>query len=240
MWVREITDLGMQYVDESDATFLSTAANAVRTQLFKVAYDKFRQIAADADPYAYGHSATLNLSGTSAVYDLAAAGSAVRLLGNPAGGLTGPRLQRIQFVGYTNTDGTFQYKFNACSSMEELMASRAQFNMVRELAYFFADDTILFSVALAAASNITLLYLPQSAVVWANAGAAQNEFVDDYDEFHDLIALLFAEQYSVLEGRMNPMVARLLEIRLQDFQRRLRQGRDLNNSRVAITYTPFG
>ena len=69
--------------------------------------------------------------------------------------------------------------------------------------YILGGTVLRFSES-QSGETVRIEYVPVSAVDWTRLTAGDNEFVDDFDAFHDLIALYAYKQYSIRDGAPNP------------------------------------
>jgi len=226
MYVREVADLFRHYVDEKDLTFMDAAKVAV---FLKLGYSDFRQMAAQADPTFYETQVTLALTNATE-YDFALAGNPVRLLGNPVGGLTGPRLERIvELVEPSAGWPVYPRVWYGVRSLAQLSSP--------ESCYFFAGTKLKFPAAVNA--TFAMRYIGTEAIDWTKQAAIDNEVIDDNVEWHDLISLMAAQQYAIVDAAFNAQLQARLTFRTEAFKEFLSVGRDLSAStRVNLTYDP--
>lgn len=192
MWVRQVRNLFDEMVDEDDSTFLTVAQR--RTYLER-GYLEFRRLAANADPMLYAIYVDLAVTNADE-YDLGAAASAVRILGNPAGGLTGPRARRLWKLAGLNTAGQLLWWATQTTIMEEVTPGYFPWNDGAGWAPFSwsaVGTKLLFDSKVT--GTLRLWYDPYPSIDWTLDDALSDEFIDDLDEFHDLIAALAHRLY---------------------------------------------
>lgn len=227
MYVSEVATLFLQYVDERDPTFFD---DPMKQTWLKMGYDMFRQLVKVDDEKVYLRDVSLVFASTSE-YDLAAAASAVRILGNNAA-LTGPRMRRIYQLKYrpTTTSPAWRtYVLRACHSADDMATNP-------ETSYFFSGSVI--TLAYVFNGTLTLTYEPASSVDWTKTASTDTEFIDDLEDFHDLIALLAAQHYAVADRGWNNQLQALLDGRKAALCEFLRLGRDPANNTMNMNYDP--
>lgn len=218
MNVTQLTDLYKSYVDEADETFLS-AANVQR--YLAIGYDRFRALVTRQEPYAYVNSVSFNPA--SNTYDLA--GGPVRVLGSSP---TATRMVRMLALTVIEA-GTNRLlnMFTPVGSFEEL----AQW-FPGDYVYFRQNTSLWFPTE--QNQTLTLYYQPASTVDWTKSAAGDNQYIDDFADYHDLIALLAYGQYAIRDGAQNTVLREELKTRTQEFQAYLSNGLDLNSDRFLM------
>lgn len=227
MLVEEVAALFRSYTDESDTTYMTSANVAL---YLKLGYAELRGKWARVDPSVYETIVNLPLAGVTE-YDFALAANPVRLLGNPGGGLTGPRLQRIvELIAVTQ---------------QSWIVGPTSFTGVQSLAllspgtwrYYFTGTKLLFSENIN--NTLKLRYLGEPNVDWTKQTVGDNERIDDNEDYHDIIALLAAQIYAIRDGAFNAQLQARLAQRLSELQEHAYYGRDLSASTsVQPTYDP--
>lgn len=227
MYVSEVAALFLQYVDERDPTFFD---DPMKQTWLKMGYDMFRQLVKVDDAKMYLRDVNLVFATTDS-YDLSAASSAVRILGNAAA-LTGPRLRRIFQLKYrpTTTSPNWRTYILQPSHSFDDMATNPEYS------YFFQSSTIYLAYQFN--GTLILTYEPAQSVDWTQTAAPATEFIDDLEDFHDLIALLAAQHYAVADRGWNAQLQALLEARKQALCEFLRFGRNPAASTMNMTYDP--
>lgn len=205
MIVSEITSLFRQYIDEPDQTFITDAMAAT---MLAQAYREFQWTVLQVDESIYTTNATLSLAGV-ASYDLADPGNALRVFGADAN-LTQPRMLKLVSLCTTNSDGTTNTPMTPVTTRGSLLETSDA---------FFLDNTFLrFGNAMTV--DLQLTYFPEPTATGAVPGpgagyvdwSTGTSFVDNLSLFHDVIALLAAKQYFILDGVINePLLFQLQE-----------------------------
>ncbi len=222
MWVRQLREMFDDFVDEKDLTFLSVANR--RTYLER-GYLEFRRMVANADPEFYAINVDLLMAGV-AEYDLAAAASAVRILGAPAGGLTGPRLRRAIRMGGYDDAGNFLWWVAQTGIIEDVTLPYLLPSTWAQWAPFqwsMQSTRIMFDSKVN--GTVRLTYDPYPSIDWTLDTSLDNTFVDDLDEYHDLIPALAYRLYLARDDQQNQGIEQLIARRYTDLQDGLSRSR---------------
>jgi len=228
MFVDEVAALFRLYVDESDDTFLN-AANV--TTLLKLAANDRIKLIGMYDNTVFREVVDIVLSNVTE-YDFALTTNPVRLLGKPVAGLTGPRLDRlIEIVTKQVNVQPFAYcPWTGVKSLHEL--TQGNWNT-----YLFAGTKLFFPYTQAA--TITVVYRPMSSVDWSKQTAGDNERIDDLEQTHELIALLAAQRYFILDSAKQEPINDAIAKMTADLDREMCLGRDFSGSvAMSMTYRP--
>lgn len=196
MTATEVAQLFRIYVDEQDLSFLPNAT--VQTML-KISYGEFRRLIFQYDSTAYSNTVTLNLSNV-ATYDLGGNVSAVRVLGKTP---TTTPMERLVRIDNMNADGTINCTLRAASTMQELIqyGYAGAFSAGIGVMFYLQGTVLNFPNPQNGIFNLT--YVPVSTVDWTKIGPSDTEFIDDYQDFHDLISLLACTHYAVLNNGLD-------------------------------------
>lgn len=186
MYVEEVRSLFDQYIDEPDLTFLTVAQ---RRNALARGYDSFRQVVIDGDHWAYNKTQDYTL-GSVAELDLTT--SAPPLLG--ASAAAGNKLVRLRRVAVLDDLNNIWQFVEAVRTLDPVLP-RAYIDQWQDqpTRYALVGNKLLFSRNLQATCR--LYYLPSSTVNWNQDLPGDNEFIDDYDQFHKLIAMYAARDY---------------------------------------------
>ena len=201
-------------VDDPDAVFLSPSRLAA---FLDTAYTQFRSHLPDEsfevryDPAALAAQIELDLSGI--------------LFGFAA---TQPRCQRItrvmaidsasNFLGLLQPAGNFEGLFQAPAASLWAWYGSARWWLDGRALRFSAPYT----------GAIRIMYLPDSTLNWTTAIAAGNAaggYVDDFGQWHDIIARMAAQDYYAADGKANAKLDQTLALRLQDMDAFVARGR---------------
>lgn len=217
MYVTEVAQLFREYTNEYDKTYLKD------TQLqryLRSGYDEFRRVVANYDPNVFSASVTINPT-NSLRYDLST--GTTRILGsNP----NFPSMQRLTKVLSVNTaNNGYKWSYTGVKDEEELMQGYTT------PVYMLVGNELVFSRP--TTDTIKIIYVPAGSkprnpngVDWTKSAPADTEFIDDLDEFHDMIALYAYAQYAAREASDNVQVEKLLGRRIGSLQQYLFNGRD--------------
>ena len=246
MNVTQVKDLFLSYVDETDEGGPAPNWTTMRRNLLERGYFDFVDFIIRHDDFIFRQEVDITFANTD-VYDLASAGSAVRIMGNPAGGLTHGRLWRL--INITTLDGN-NNPSQVIPSTRRLDAlapfGSPSFQLLRPwfAASFILKGSILqFNIELN--QTLRVFYVPSVkfdaaltvGVNWAADGAAQTTYIDNFEVWHDMIALFAARRYVIMDGMQNPMVDNLLKARKMEFGSFLIKSIDADaGSRVQMVY----
>lgn len=246
MNVTEVKDLFLSYVDETDEGGPAPNWTAMRRNLLEQGYFDFVQFVSEIDDFIYRQEVDVSLVNVDN-YNLASPASAVRIMGNPAGGLTHQRLWRL--INVTTLDGNNK-PCQVIPSTRRLDAvapfGSPSFQMLQpwlDVQFILKGSILQFNIDLN--QTLRLFYVPSPAydaglgvgVDWTQDGPADNTFIDDFEQFHDIIALFAARRYELMDGQPNPQVANLLANRKNEFQMHLLKNIDASaGSQVQVVY----
>jgi hypothetical protein len=217
--VTQLTDLFKSYMDEADDTFVN-AANVQR--YLTIGYDRFRGLVTRQEPFAYVRS--VQFTPGAASYDLAA--GAVKVLGSTPNATRMVRLLALAFQDPTT--GVLIDLYTPLGSFDEFVQYPPG-----DSVYFKENTTLLFPGVVN--RLLTLYYHPASTVDWTKSAPADTEFIDDFAEFHDLIALLAYGQYAIRDGGKNDVLQSELKDRTREFQAYISTGTDIGSARILLT-----
>tara|TARA_R100001510_G_scaffold56721_1_gene62878 strand:- start:17 stop:706 length:690 start_codon:yes stop_codon:yes gene_type:complete len=226
VYVEEVRALFDQYIDEPDLTFLTVAQ---RRNALARGYDSFRQVVIDGDHWAYNKTQDYAIASTAEIDLSTAAPALLGATATPANKML--RLRRIAILDDQNNIWQFVENVRTLDPvlprafLDQWQDAPTQCALV--------NTKLLFSRNLQA--TVRLYYLPGATVDWTKDTAGDNEFVDDYDQFHKLIAMYAARDYyatrdAEIHQKLQMQIA-VEEDRLRGF---LGVGRDTEaNSKVA-------
>jgi hypothetical protein len=223
MFVREVRAMFDSICDEKDTTFLTVAQ---RREYLGRGYLEFRRLVANSDPFFYGITVDIAVN-NAAEYDLALATNAVRIYGNPAGGLTGPRMRRAHKLGSIDQSGNFVGWVQQVSIIEDVTPAWTLWGTTATWcpsAWMLMASTLRFDIRVT--GTLRLYYDPYPSVDWSLDAVTDDTFIDDLDEFHDLIPFLGLRLYQARDGVMNEAADAFISQRysqLTDFLSRTRQ-----------------
>lgn len=221
MYVHEIAEYARVIADDPDQVMLSQARLA---SMLKIAYKQFRQyVPAEVyeityQPATLAGVTTLDLNNV--------------LFGSSPTQRRAQRIVRVQVLDATT--GQVQYVMEPVSSYEALgpIALYASSPFVPAGAKWWLDGrTIRFSTAIS--GTIQIVYLPDENVNWTSGVVSgSNVYVDDLDQFHDIIALLaIARSYASADGTLQQAIMNTLNERRIEMQAFFAQSRSGQGSR---------
>lgn len=203
MYVDQVAALFRQYIDEPDRTFVTDAD--VATYLSQ-GYAEFRRTVMEVDNNRYVHRVTVPF-GAGLTYDLADVANAVVIMG--AGPLTDPRLERALQLWTQDAAGNRLWQYMPVGNIEDLEQGQAGYAGLMSLSVsrYMLDGTVL-RISANPNQSIILRYVPASTVDWTRQTSGDNEWIDDLEPFHDLIALKAYAQYAIRDAAESPEVMR--------------------------------
>lgn len=210
MIVSEVRALVYTLVDEEDATFLTAAK---LTTLLQIAYAEFRRLVCSYDTSIY--EVTYNFAAPNADSQTLDG----TLLGSAA---TQPRLMKpVRVVQLDAPNGKPTRLFTPAVSYESLLAKQSFGNVC----WWLQGRVLRFNAVVGVPFQVQYVSVP--TVVWT----VGTNYIDDLNDFHDIIALLAISKYKVMDFAANPMHAEELAKRLQDLKAFLSSGRSGDASR---------
>jgi len=189
------------YMDEPDQTFVDAAQLAI---WLEKAYDDFRALVTEIDPYVYTRSQTYSLS---AVRKLDLAAAAPPILGSTATNRLYQLINIYQVESTTLSD-------NILRRLEPAVALTSTYDLRAD--YTLKGTELFFTGEMS--MDIRVDYIPEPTIVWATAAVGGSVYVDDLNRFHDIIALIAYLQYAIADSADNVQLVAVLGRR----QRQLR------------------
>lgn len=219
MYVVDVYNLFRSYIDESDSTFISDA----QAQLaLRSAYDTVREKIAQLSPFSVleRQSYTLN-NATSLSFSV----NLPRILGKT---VDAPRLLRLVGVYFLNpTTMEITQEVQGVGTLQELYSEGIGATGLRrgQAMYCFIKDALFFAGPVT--QTVGVFYVPYpskpenlTGIDWSKIAPADTEYIDDFPQFHKLIALTAAkEYYAIRDGGDNPQLLRELSAIEQDMER---------------------
>lgn len=176
-------------IQEPDTSLVSDAQAAIQLDL---GYQDFRKKVQQYDDRYYITSADISVTGSS--YDLAS--GAVSILGSSP---TNTRMVRLVSI-VTTDSGVETDIWQGVSTRRALIGG----GNTRDRLFMLEGTTLYFESSLSS-NNLTIYYVPISTTVWAgNLGAGAGVYIDDLDQFHELIALYAARRYMIFGATVDP------------------------------------
>lgn len=221
--VNEIAFLMRQFTDESDDSYYSPSD--VNSGLL-YGIDRFQNIVQSIDENKFTSEVTIYPLGAQD-YNLDG-GEPVAIFGQTVAPTGTKRCKRIiKLYTPANASGWGgPILWEPVQSIEQLLSRRTVWaNMVpiRAGLYFLNNYKLMFPFKVQL--PITIIYQAQDRVT----GTVGGGYVDDFNQFADLIAMFACEPYFIRNGTSNPALEQRKSERLKELQLFMMQGRDLNN-----------
>ena len=230
MLVEEVASLFRKYTDESDTTFLTDEDVALYLYL---GYSDFRQFIENIDYYAYKQSATYT-NVTTQQLDLANAGALGPNIMGASPTVPSEKVKTILRVFAPNDPNTdILFFFTPVQNREALYSIPNEY-----LTKFCLEDTTLFFSTEPSNSTFTVDYQPITPVdlfTTVNIQPGAGAYIDEFEAFHDLIALMAYEHYAIRDVAENPMVTRRMVLRKQQLVDFITRGRLERANRFVIS-----
>jgi len=205
-------------IDESDTTFVSDADIST---FLSIAYEEFRQLVSDIDPNQFIVSENYTLAAADTL-DLSAVANIIM-----GASVVAPQQRLMQIVRIVSLDGSGNVTniLQPVYSYESLITQDGAWNS----RYMLQGTTIKFSAL--QTGIIRIEYVPLSSVDWAQITTGDNEFIDDMVAMHDLIGLLAAKSYFMIDGADNKSILMQIQTRLGHLNDFTERGRIRNANR---------
>lgn len=215
MYLDEVVTYFRLLADEPDKTFLPDSAII---PLLKMAYNKYHRAITDVydKPYLTHHDLTSPAQTT----DLTIAPN--NLMGISPYDNNGRRLVRLDAVSAVSINGsnvTYLYTYDSAQSPTE-------FAQDGRLLYSLQDRKLVWNNNwnTAVPNTVRLSYVFYPDIDFTKINTGDNEYIDEFDELHDIIALLMYKQYAIKDVAINPAMENQLAIRMQDLKDYFSQG----------------
>ena len=192
MNVPDVAALYRRYMDEPDQTFVDNAQMAI---FLSLAYDDFRSVVIEMDPYVYAASHTVLLSAARTL-DLSGI-----LLGSAA-----PAATRLhQLVDIFDVESV-ALPNNVRRRLVPAMNLKSTYDGRTD--YTLKGTTLFFPYEYS--GTIRIDYIPEQYIAWDTGVGGVDVYIDDLNRFHDLIALIAYLQYAILDSAEQPQLVALL------------------------------
>lgn len=196
MQTDKVADLFRVYMDEPDQTFVD---NAQVAQWLTLAYDDFRRIVIEKDPYVYTNSLIVTLSAKRKVDLSSALDVSTPIMGASAGaGRELYQLVNIYCVESASEPDKVKYRLNPSRSPASVHDGMAS--------YALRGTELVFDQELT--ETIRIDYIPFQTGIFTTASISSSpQFIDDLGPFHDVIALIAYLQYAIVDAADNPQLS---------------------------------
>lgn len=193
MLVEEVSALFLQFVDEQDTTFLTPAQ---RQFYLKTAYDAFRNEVAGIDAFFY--ATNVDFSVTDALSYPLGSGATIILGPNAAAGTRMERPLRLVLLN----DGSEEIGYLGRKGNIDDVRPQDSTSFAWSGFYQLTNRTLYFDRKFT--SSMRLYYIPETSVDWSRDTSGDNEYIDDMNQWHDIIArLAVRDYYAVRDGATN-------------------------------------
>jgi len=188
----ELLDYFNAMIDEDDTTFIT---NTQRYLFLKLGYNEFRNIIYSESPGDVVSTADFTVSGAKEI-DLAlvipdGGGIGDELLGSNS---TKP-LMKLYKVAKVDSTGDVSYYYDIVPNEE---SSPTSYNLLVGSPTVWLEGSKL-RIGGATSATLRLYYLESSPVDFSLPSA----FIDNFSQFHHIIALLAAKHYSIMDNGVN-------------------------------------
>lgn len=209
MLVEEVYSYLRSVIDDPDESFMAVSRYV---SALKMGYREFRQNVYRMAPEIYETFVLATVTGVNYY------GLNTIILGQTTTSARASRITRV--ASYDATTGRDKFYYDAAGSLEQLMADAGW-----EARWVLQGTVLTFSLPIT--DQIKIYYLPADSVDWTGGIVpASNKYIDDLDEWHDLIALMAAKQYQIKDYALNPVLEQQRVDRLKDFRDYLSMGRN--------------
>lgn len=215
MKVEALKSLFRSYTDESDTSFLSTADVELYLEL---GYNRFRKMVNSVDEMRYAEYSDIAITGDS--HDLNGV-----LLGEAAT----TKMQTLLSVNRMVNDKPAE-AFSPVSRQAELYHYGRKRGGSTAPKYILVGRSVMFDRDVN--STVRFTYIPYHGVSWT-----LNSYVDDLEEFHDLIPMLGYYNYAIRDGVSNQALSVALAERKMELRESLMEGISREHSTM-VTDSP--
>jgi len=214
----DVREMFKSYADESDRTFLT---DAQITLYLKEGYNDFRRSVCAVDPFIYATEFLFTMP-TSGILDLTT--TTPKLLGDAAGdaaaGFKLERLLRLARINDLTNNEVINY-LDAAPSESHLGINFQSYAFVQNKIITYATGT----------STYRLEYVPYHNVDFSAASG----FIDNLDNFHDMIPLYAYSRYAIRDGADNSQILQELGRKASDLAMFLETGRSREGSQYILS-----
>ena len=208
MYVADVYNLFRSYIDEADTTFISDAqAQLALRSAYDTVYEKIAQLSPES--VLTRESYTLN-----AATELSFSIALPRIMGKTT---DAPRLLRLFGVYFLDPSAMrIKQIVNGVSSLRELCSNNTGLRGLDDTGavYCFIKDALFFAGPITQLLGVFYVPYPSqpenaTGIDWSKTGPLDNEYIDDFPQFHKLIALIAAkEYYAVRDGADSSQIMR--------------------------------
>lgn len=231
-YVEDVGSLFRAYADEPDGSFMPDAQVSI---FLENAYEEFRRFITRLQPGTFSTRVTLSI--TDSEYDLADTANAVVLFG-PDANLTetdagANKLRLLSIVRLMPATDT-TYVLEPAASLEELAASINGVwgeGLSAGGPIYYLDGTVL-RIAGINLGSVVLDYVPMSTVDWTKLTDKDEEWIDNFIPYHDIIAMLAYKHYAIKDMESNQQLNAALQLRMSDLEQFIIQRNNFQSSYI--------
>jgi hypothetical protein len=233
MLVDQVASLFRKYTDESDTTFLTDADVA---EYLYLGYSDFRQFIENIDYYAYKKTATYTGLASQRL-DLANAGAIGPNIMGASPTVADEKVKVILRL-YANSDGIAPDDINWF--LTPVQNREALYSVPNDYLtkYCLEGTDLFFSNIPGNSTGFNIDYqpiTPTTLFTQTNIVPGTNIYIDEFEAFHDLIALMAYDHYAIRDVADNPMVTRRMLMRKQQLNDFMTRGRLERANRFVIS-----
>ncbi|NIQ81398.1 MAG: hypothetical protein GTN93_25545 [Anaerolineae bacterium] len=189
-------------VDEPDDTDLD---DATVTEFLQIGFSEFLHLVNQYQPYFNQTLVTITLS-DQAFFNLDNFGSGFAILGPQ---VTAARMMQAIDLIEVDANGNFIRRLEPATSQDEVK------NSVEDK-WFLTTGGLAFNRRIS--GTFELHYEPESQVDWSQLTAGDDEYITDFVNYQDLIALYAAKHYHIVDSSENKMLMMQMAKRERDFE----------------------
>lgn len=226
MTLDEVITFFRVLADEPDLTFLPQAD---LIPLVKSAYYQYHRAITNISDSPF--MTTLDIAAPTQEIDLTVAPNNLLGVTPWAGNKRMARLDAVSTIALSGANTSYLFSYIPAGSITE-------FHVARRQSYILVDKKLKFNTAQAAGLGtlrLTYTYFPDIDFTKVNPG--DNQEIDEFAEFHDIIALLLYKLYAIKDVAVNIPMENQLAARMADLKAYFEQGQSFGaNQYVSRTY----
>ena len=212
----DVTAMFKSYMDEADTTFITTPQIEI---YLDQAYSDFRQAVCNVDPYIYATELVFSATGTKV--DLKTAlGAAGDILCGPTA-TAGKKLERVLRLARVGSDNEVLRYLDPAPSEKTISFD----------GYALVNTNLILGGSYT--GSFRLEYVPHHNIDFTGGTSA---YLDELDNFHDMIPLYAYLRYAIRDGADLPQVNQELARKVKNLETYLEQGRSHEGSQYVDYY----
>lgn len=199
MTVKDAYDYLRLLMDEADDTFVTPPQVQ---QMLRLGEAKYRRLIGQIEPSILATSIVIQIPSGSTQYDLAT-GTPSCLGANPSA----PRLQKLMSVRACDINSNDIYELEGAGTFQDQAINQS--GPFLNSGRYRLEGTVLYVGMRPLKCRI--VYVPVSQTDWTKIAPSDNAFIDDLEEWHDLIALYGWEQYHLRDVQGSATISPLVQ-----------------------------